>query len=192
MFYQKYLNKSFFLLLLFIIKINCSVIQHILDFNISKYIEINDINNINCQGNYYITCINGCALENQDRIRICEINNHNRCIRKKGSSRDIEITSDPNQYNRFSFDYTGNDKFKLFSDNSRDYIALHLTGDFQWRTGNFEVEVWDTNDGVLDIFGTGCEDAGGIPYCKDRSMCPYFDTVTDRWGHDRCWVAIKY
>ncbi|GAA5811217.1 hypothetical protein MFLAVUS_004648 [Mucor flavus] len=104
---------------------------------------------------------------------------------------DIEITTNSNEYNKFSFDYTGNDQFKLFSDNSRDYIALHLTNTWQWRTGNFEADVYDTNGGALDIFTSACESAGGLPYCKPRSMCPYGNEVYSTWGHQQCWTARK-
>lgn len=140
---------------------------------------------------HQLSCINGCANENADRVIICAKSDNSRCIKKKGSSRTIETTTNPSEYNRFSFDYTGNDRFKLFSDNSRDYIALHVTNTWQWRTGNFEPEVFDTQDGTLDIFTIACESAGNVPYCNPRSMCPYGNGVHTTWGHQECWIGKK-
>ncbi|KAI8088597.1 hypothetical protein BDF21DRAFT_450240 [Thamnidium elegans] len=140
---------------------------------------------------HQLSCSNGCANENSDRVVICDKTNTNRCIKKKGSSRDVETTTNSNEYNQFRFDYTGSDRFKLFSENSGDYLALHVTNTWQWRTGNFEATVYDTNYGTLDIFTSACESANGVPYCIARSMCLSGNGVYSTWGHKECWTARK-
>lgn len=96
------------------------------------------------------------------------------------------------EYNKFAFDYTGNDLFKLFSDNSRIYLSLHITDTWQWRTGSFDATVYYTNDGTLDIFTSTCETAGSLPYCEARFMCSYInDEVYFTWGHKVCWAARR-
>lgn len=205
----KRLKIKLFITLLFILNIYCNQLDinnvDQKNYNVTKLKEIN-INNMNititngksvnsgpynCPGNQYITSINGCALENSNEIRICDINNHNRCIKRKGSGYDVEITTDPNQYNRFKFDYTGNDKFEIYNQGSNIFISLYHTDSFQWRR-TFETKIYDSNNGILDIFSTGCYGAGSTVYCQDRSMCPYFDGVHGIWGHKQCWVSIIY
>lgn len=118
---QNKLKRLIIIFIYFTIKINCNIIYQNKNFNVNN-IETK----ISCPGNYYITCVNGCALENRDKIKICSIGNPNLCIKKKGSSRDIEFTTNSGEYNKFMFDYVGHDAFKLFSENSRDYIADHF------------------------------------------------------------------
>lgn len=183
----------------FITKIYCSVIQQyiqneVLNYENSKYLNINDVKTkLSCPGNYYITCVNGCALENKDKIKICDIKNPNLCIKRKDSSRDIKLTTNPNEYNKFMFDYVGHDAFKLFSENSRDYIANHF-GSWQWRTGNYEPEVWDSNSGTLSINMVTCEYIGGTTICTRTGTCAINGNFHGNCGNgkDFKWIATMY
>lgn len=171
---QKSIKVKLFLFLFFIIKIYCSIIQQY----IINDVKINDIKIynddyvktlINCPGNQYITCINGCAKENQDKIIIYS-SNSKYCIKKKSSNK-IEVTENYNECNRFKFDYTGNDKFKLFDENSNNYI-IDKFGNWEWGRA-FETEVWDSNSGELSIMANECDYVGGVVLCQKLSMGVY-------------------
>lgn len=194
MIYQKGLEILFLLFFTFIVNVYCIVVQKnihkqtISDYEGPKYFDTNNIKiNRDCPGNNYITAINGCALENRDKIIICRDDYPESCIKKRGSQ-TIEVTTNHNEYNKFKFDYVGNDGFKLFSENSNHYI-IDKFGSWVWQSNGFPVEVWDASDGRLCITFDECHSANGIPWCMYFSMAYNGDRMSSFPKGHYGWTA---
>lgn len=74
-----------------------------------------------------------------------------------------------------------------------EIILLIILEVWQWRTGNFEPEVWDKSDGTLSINMDKCDYVGGVVLCQNIGTTIYNNNmVGGGLGKNSFnWIATK-